>query len=439
MTQAPVVAQVGGISKRVLICGDVNGKLEKLYHDVSRLQEKHGSFDFLLCCGKFLPVEKYPEFQAYISGEKPIPILTYFVDSESTTFMTNCGTDLLPLGNTGKIFFLGTHGVKDIMGVRVAHLSGRMPARPEEYHASFRNKKGEPAFGSHYYNAGVIEYLKLQKGVGIDILLTSEWPANVMEGTDQPPQVAHSSTAVAELATALEPRFHACALANRFLRRTPYLSQKSKIVCRLIGLGIFDKTQDMQPQKSIHALIVCPFEKAKATLYKDAETATPFPFSNVSTPVMDRWIARNKGDLVVRSNDGQNWQVHRDIISKSSQSLAHKCNNDSNMGIKLNEGAEVVEPFLQYMYRESLDKALSVPTVFRLMVLADKEECEALADEASRLIGEAERVPAPNEVVEIVRLLKANKTLQYAGRWYTRIIDSITSDPDLVRAVVEAL
>jgi len=428
-----------GVSKRVLICGDVNGKLEKLYHDVSRLQEKHGQFDFLLCCGKFLPLEKYPEFQTYISGEKTIPILTYFVDSESTTFMTHCGSDLLPLGNTGRIFFLGTYGVKDIMGVRVAHLSGRMPTRPEEYHASFINKKGEPAFGSHFYNSGVIENLKQQKGVGIDILLTSEWPANVMEGTNLPPQVAHSSTAVAELAEALEPRFHACALANRFLRRQPYLSSKSKIVCRLIGLGIFDKQPDVQPQKSIHALIVCPFEKAKATLYKDSDTATPFPFSNVCAPVVDRWLARKKGDLVSRSNDGQSWNVHREVLSKSSQSLAHKCNNDGNMGIKFNEAAEVVEPFLQYMYRETIDKSLPVPILFRVMMLADREECEAVAEEASRLIGEAKNVPAQNEVVEIVRILKANKTQQFSQRWYARIIDTITSDPDLVRAVVEAL
>jgi len=185
---------------------------------------------------------------------------------------------MVPLGKTGKIFFLGTHGVKDIKGVRVAHLCGKKPVSQEDFYARYRNKKGEPAFGSNYYNSAVIEHLKKQKGVGIDILLTSEWPAHVLEGTDQPPQIEHSSDAIADLADYMEPRFHACALANRFLRRQPYLSSMNRYVCRLIGLGVFDKSEGQASAKAIHALIVCPFEKAKATLFKDSDQATPSPF-----------------------------------------------------------------------------------------------------------------------------------------------------------------
>eukprot|EP00397_Hematodinium_sp_SG-2012_P053570 GEMP01064058.1.p1 GENE.GEMP01064058.1~~GEMP01064058.1.p1 ORF type:complete len:439 (-),score=75.24 GEMP01064058.1:37-1329(-) len=430
---------MASLSRRVLICGDVNGNLKKLYEDVTRLQEKHGNFDFLLCCGKFLPTDKDPDFQSYIAGQKQIPIMTYFVDSESMTFCTHCGTEAQPLGSSGKLFFLGTHGVKDIQGVRVAYLSGKMPQRSEDYHATFRNKQGEPAFGSNYYNAGVIEKLKSQKGVGIDILVTSEWPANVMEGTDLPPQIAFSSTAVAEVADALEPRFHACALANRFLRRQSYVSSNSKIVCRLIGLGIFDKQPDIQPQKSIHALIVCPFEKAKATLYKDAEKSTPCPFANVSTPVADRWQTRKNGDLVIRSTDGQNWTVHRDVVSKASTSFAQRVKTDSGTGIAMKEAAEVVEPFLQYLYRNSIDPSLPVPVLIRLLILADKEEIEFLAEECNRMIGENKDFPLPEQIVEIVRLLKNNKALQYCRRWYTRVLDTIKTDDCLLHAIVETL
>jgi len=59
-------------SRRVLICGDVNGKLDKLYGDVRKLQDKHGAFDFLLCTGRFLPIDKNPEFQEYVKGQKEI-------------------------------------------------------------------------------------------------------------------------------------------------------------------------------------------------------------------------------------------------------------------------------------------------------------------------------------------------------------------------------
>lgn len=142
---------------------------------------------------------------------------------------------------------------------------------------------------------------------------------------------------------------------------------------------------------------------------------------------------------MVRSSDGQSWTVHRETISKASPSFAQRVKTEKGAGIAMKEAAEVVEPFLQYLYRNSIDQTLSVPIFMRLLIMADKEEISALAEECNTLIGENKDFPLQTEVVEILRLLKNNKSLQYCSRWYTRTLEMVKSDERLLRVVADAL
>ncbi|XP_061524294.1 CWF19-like protein 1 isoform X3 [Phycodurus eques] len=70
---------------RVLVCGDVEGKLGALFNRVHSIQKKTGQFDLLLCVGEFFAStpEAEEEWQQYKSGAKKAPIHTYILGAGS--------------------------------------------------------------------------------------------------------------------------------------------------------------------------------------------------------------------------------------------------------------------------------------------------------------------------------------------------------------------
>lgn len=99
---------------------------------------------------------------------------------------------------------------------------------------------------------------------GIDLLLTSEWPTEILKGLkDAWPQEAHTrklakgaakqcaSVGVAEIAAGAEPKYHAVGLGGVFWRRVPWthelrgevVAQTGQLkcgVCRMVALGAVD-------------------------------------------------------------------------------------------------------------------------------------------------------------------------------------------------------
>ncbi|XLU43990.1 hypothetical protein S245_038804, partial [Arachis hypogaea] len=66
---------------RILLCGDVFGRLNQLFKRVSSVNKSAGPFDALFCVGQFFPdsPEQLDEFMAYVEGSSQIPIPTYFI------------------------------------------------------------------------------------------------------------------------------------------------------------------------------------------------------------------------------------------------------------------------------------------------------------------------------------------------------------------------
>lgn len=176
------------------------------------------------------------------------------------------------------------------------------------------------------YTPLVVERLceEMADSGGVDLLLTSEWPAGCMRGVPAAwPQeienrklvktaVKHcSSNPVGELASAAEPKYHAVGLGGVFWRRPPWrLERRGEIVastgemkcgvCRMISLGATDgsrpgvperkrtdkKASDgsvpssastpapQKPEKWLHGLDLDP-----DSLPADADDATPSPWS----------------------------------------------------------------------------------------------------------------------------------------------------------------
>ncbi|KAF9617693.1 hypothetical protein IFM89_038193 [Coptis chinensis] len=67
---------------RILLCGDVFGRLNQLYKRVSTVTKATGPFDALFCVGQFFPDssdDQLNELMDYIDGRSQIPIPTYFI------------------------------------------------------------------------------------------------------------------------------------------------------------------------------------------------------------------------------------------------------------------------------------------------------------------------------------------------------------------------
>jgi hypothetical protein len=114
-----------------------------------------------------------------------------------------------------------------------------------------------------YYTPHALEQLKEQIANcgGVDLLLTSEWPAGCLSGVpkeartglDKATLPEHSSPAVAELVSAAEPKYHAVGLAGQFWRRPPWTHvHRGEVipatgelrcgVCRMVALGSVPST-----------------------------------------------------------------------------------------------------------------------------------------------------------------------------------------------------
>jgi hypothetical protein len=64
--------------RKILLCGDVEGKFNSLFNRVSTIDKKSGPFDCLFCVGNFFGINN-KEFDAYKRGDKKVPIATYIL------------------------------------------------------------------------------------------------------------------------------------------------------------------------------------------------------------------------------------------------------------------------------------------------------------------------------------------------------------------------
>ncbi|KAI3941941.1 hypothetical protein MKW98_009151 [Papaver atlanticum] len=122
---------------RILVCGDVSGRLSQLYKRVSTVNKSAGPFDVLLCVGQFFPdsPENNEEFLDYIQGRSQISIPTYFIGdygigapkvlSVVSNDSKNQGFKMDGLRVCDNLFWLKGSGKFTLHGLSVVYLSGR--------------------------------------------------------------------------------------------------------------------------------------------------------------------------------------------------------------------------------------------------------------------------------------------------------------------------
>lgn len=110
--------------RKILISSDPNGRFDLLLPKVTELHSKN-KFDFMIIAGSVCPSKSSSIFRRLADKKLSFPLPTYFVDDSdmSTVFSLSHpnGFEIVP-----NLHYLGNLGVKEILGVKVAYLSGRV-------------------------------------------------------------------------------------------------------------------------------------------------------------------------------------------------------------------------------------------------------------------------------------------------------------------------
>nr|CAD7448082.1 unnamed protein product [Timema bartmani] len=155
-----------------LVCGDVDGKFKTLFTKVENINTKSGPFDFLLCVGDFFG-SSTDSWTPYKDGKLSVPIGTYVLGPSTVghgaLYPDMNGGELAP-----NVSYLGKRGLfTTSSGLKIAYVSGieTNSKEPPQEHTfveadvtSVRDicYKGRPSFR------------------GVDILVTSVWPKDIV-------------------------------------------------------------------------------------------------------------------------------------------------------------------------------------------------------------------------------------------------------------------
>ncbi|XP_030489769.2 zinc finger CCCH domain-containing protein 64-like [Cannabis sativa] len=298
---------------RILLCGDVFGRLNQLFKRFAAVNKSAGPFDALLCVGQFFPdsPERLEEFTGYAEGRSEIPIPTYFIGDygvgapkvllAASKGSGNQGFKMDGLKVCKNLYWLKGSGKFTLQGLCVAYLSGRHSSSGQQ-------------FGT--YSQDDVDALRaIAEDPGIvDIFLTNEWPTGVTNSasaSDIPAEISESTgsdSTVTELVSEIKPRYHIAGTKGVFYAREPYSNVDAVHVTRFIGLSAVG---NKDKQKFIHAISPTPASIMSASEISMKSTNTTI--SPYSTPLMvdGNEASKRSSDSVT---DSQYWRY--DVSTK---------------------------------------------------------------------------------------------------------------------------
>ncbi|CAG9865148.1 unnamed protein product [Phyllotreta striolata] len=261
--------------QKLLICGDVEGKFQQLFKRVESINNKSGPFDCLLCVGNFFGINNR-EFIEYKLGDKKVPIPTYILGPNNESNVNEYPTDEANFEICPNVYYLGKRGIyTDTKGLKIAYISGISGNNSTDPWTYTEKDVKELC------DASVIGKSSSR---GIDILLTSQWPSNIIvEGSKVSPTVNMPSELPCYLCMKLKPRYIISGLEGIYYERPPFRcpnlgdhDNTVDLATRFIGLA---RVGNPNKDKWIYALSLTPLEKMKfKDLLQKTIDETPCPF-----------------------------------------------------------------------------------------------------------------------------------------------------------------
>ncbi|KAL8999218.1 MAG: hypothetical protein Q9169_001883 [Polycauliona sp. 2 TL-2023] len=267
------------MASKIIVSGPTAGNFRILLKKIAKLHSKN-SFSLAIILGDFFAGHENHsdgndiDVSALINGKIDIPLPTYFTVGKTPLptsvieKLEQSDDELCP-----NLYFLGKRSTtKTSEGLRIVNLAGSIdPA----ILAGVSKDKYLPFYTEDDAKA-------LRGANSADILLTNQWPADVRKGSkiDLPDGVEAPAGEqhIAELCSALRPRYHFCTTSEAFYEREPFFHRATEKepdilhTTRFISLASSDNPSK---QKSLYAFSIDPTSSAPLSL-PPGTTASPF-------------------------------------------------------------------------------------------------------------------------------------------------------------------
>lgn len=257
--------------QKILVCGDVQGKFKALFSKVNSINDKSGPFDFLLCVGDFFG-DSESAWQPYRDGILRVPVPTYILGPNKES-QVSFFSDLTGCEIASNVSYLGKRGILKSNGLRIAYVSGLEGTKPDDYHFT---EKDTTAVRD-------VALKTKDEFVGVDVLLTSEWPKNVtnLDERSSVPKVNHEgSKHLAWLACQLKPRYHFSGLHDIFYERPPYANYDDNTNSHCTRFIALAKVGNAGKHKWLYAVGLTPIDSMKKNdLFQITSDQTICPYA----------------------------------------------------------------------------------------------------------------------------------------------------------------
>uniref|UniRef100_A0A914WE37 CWF19-like protein 1 n=1 Tax=Plectus sambesii TaxID=2011161 RepID=A0A914WE37_9BILA len=261
---------------KVLVAGEVRGQFDALFKRVAAVNSKAGPFDMLICVGEFFGDDADANDQI-LTAKFEIPLQTYILgpcSSATAALFPKESAELAP-----NLTYLGRKGLLNTAsGLSVAYLSGMEGETADLTHFDFDSVNG------------LLVPVKAGGGfIGVDLLLTSQWPAQVDNfAPNRPVGDVKSSELISKVAAGLKPRYHFAAIGPHY-ERAPYrnhrvLQEAAQHTTRFIGLA---SVGNAEKAKWLYAFNVTPMRQlSRSELTEQPPNASEFPYLQLLTSLI---------------------------------------------------------------------------------------------------------------------------------------------------------
>ncbi|KAG4141360.1 hypothetical protein ERO13_D06G071400v2 [Gossypium hirsutum] len=301
-------------SPRILLCGDVLGRLNQLFKRVNSVNKSAGPFDALFCVGQFFPDEpdRLDELMDYVEGRAQVPLPTYFIGdygvgapkvlSAVSRNSANQGFKMDGFKVCDNLFWLKGSGMFTFHGLSVAYLSGRQLSNGQQ-------------FGTYsQIDIDTLRAFAEEPGI-VDFFLSNEWPSGITNratASDIPAGISDSSgsdSTVSQLVAEIKPRYHIAGTKGAYYAREPYCNVDAVHVTRFLGLA---SVGNKEKQKFLHALSPTPSSTmAAAEISAKPPNTTLSPYTLVDQVDRPKETTKRASDIGL---DSQYWRY--DVSSK---------------------------------------------------------------------------------------------------------------------------
>ncbi|TPX37126.1 hypothetical protein SmJEL517_g00944 [Synchytrium microbalum] len=238
-------------SIKILACGNVqNGDIKKFFNRITSINSKSGPFSLLLVVGDFFGSNE-DDIQDLLTNTISVPLPTYIMEG-SSSFPTQVLEAIESSGEVcTNVFALERAGVITTSeGLKIASVYGT--ATQTEISTMLENSPSS---------------------LGVDILLTYEWPEKVASESYKGDAVP-GSREMAQIAVSHQPKYHFASNPSVFYEREPYSNQTANHSTRFLSLGAFGNSAK---ERWFYAMNLVPLAKSN-TKSAPLPNTTPCPY-----------------------------------------------------------------------------------------------------------------------------------------------------------------